>query len=861
MKKMRLIQPAVLVPRYRMLRMTVIAAEFSQYIDVEINDENIEKLDLSDVDLVGLTCQTYNAQRAFFISEEFRKKGVKTILGGVFATAMPEKALQHFDSVVLGELEGLGEKIISDFNNGNLKSIYRNEFPPDLTSTNMPRLDLLKNNKYYRLTFPIETSRGCPHRCNFCFCKYQYPTYRKRSLKDIERDLGQWDFGVVEVLDHHCAADKKHLFEVCDLFRNMNVAAWMGEATIMSLDDEKALKKMSDSNCRMIFVGMESISDKVLAGVNKGFNNVGEYKRIIKMCQDYGIFIHVGLMLGLDGQDDTVYDQTLKFCDDARIYLAGSNIVTYFPGTEVFKKARDDGQIISEDMRDYDSEHITVMPEGFDAEKLLKGIKKFQNRLYSYRSIFKRAFQSTNRNLMFLIDYLGFNFSYRRYYKDWAKRVVAGLKEIIKCEKNGEKFCRKDPGFLEGAESRPLRYRDVPATYFFLEFNWRCWEFWLRKYVVPYGPPGLIFNVIAISFYAFSILIVSGRLEIFQNLSTIAGVILTYIILWISAELVIYAVAKRIKNSFFLLLTALLLSLPLLYLPFSVDNLIAGIIFATANIVFIIKNISFFFSSQRHVSGFYRYHVFLVLSPVLNFENSFKLDMLNSTFGKSFKLIFLGLFQILLAAAVFVAISFIYINYPDAFSEFSYYFWLALIPKALYLYFTFAGIMNIIAGLWVVWGYKIENYFKSPLVSTSLGDFWKRFNTAYYRWSLKNIYLPLMLKSKKDGKVNKFMLLLATMIPFIISAILFAYVFSTTFISSSTDNFHMYIAAIFAFFFIHCIVVFIERFIVLGYDSLKGIAGLISTTIKIIFTFLFVIASSSLFFFVTDRIFMIIVQK
>ena len=49
MKKMRLIQPIIAIPRYRMLRMPTVAAEFAQYIDVDINDEKIDKLDKADL--------------------------------------------------------------------------------------------------------------------------------------------------------------------------------------------------------------------------------------------------------------------------------------------------------------------------------------------------------------------------------------------------------------------------------------------------------------------------------------------------------------------------------------------------------------------------------------------------------------------------------------------------------------------------------------------------------------------------------------------------------------------------------------------------------------------------------------------
>ena len=62
--KIRLIESPLALPKYRQVRLPTVAAEFAPYADVEINDENIEPIDVSDVDLVGFTAQAYNAPRA-----------------------------------------------------------------------------------------------------------------------------------------------------------------------------------------------------------------------------------------------------------------------------------------------------------------------------------------------------------------------------------------------------------------------------------------------------------------------------------------------------------------------------------------------------------------------------------------------------------------------------------------------------------------------------------------------------------------------------------------------------------------------------------------------------------------------------
>ena len=104
--RIRLVDAPLAIPRYRQVRLPTVAAEFAPFADVEINDENIEPIDYSPVDLVGFTAQTYNAPRAIFLSSRFRKMGIKTILGGPYATTAPEAALAHFDAVVVGEVEG-----------------------------------------------------------------------------------------------------------------------------------------------------------------------------------------------------------------------------------------------------------------------------------------------------------------------------------------------------------------------------------------------------------------------------------------------------------------------------------------------------------------------------------------------------------------------------------------------------------------------------------------------------------------------------------------------------------------------------------------------------------------------------------
>jgi hypothetical protein len=80
-----------------------------------IFEEELETIDLDeDCDLVGISCMTSNANRAYVLAREYRKRGRSVVLGGVRPTLLPEEALRHCDAVVVGEAEGVWEQVVGD---------------------------------------------------------------------------------------------------------------------------------------------------------------------------------------------------------------------------------------------------------------------------------------------------------------------------------------------------------------------------------------------------------------------------------------------------------------------------------------------------------------------------------------------------------------------------------------------------------------------------------------------------------------------------------------------------------------------------------------------------------------------------
>ena len=176
--------------RLGFLNLPYVAAVTPPDAEVKIVDEAFEKVNLEEkVDLVGVTAQTPVAPRAYQIAGEFRKRGIPVVMGGVHASMLPEEALRHVDAVVIGEAEEVWPQLIEDFRRGQMKRIYQANGFVNPSGLPLPRRDLLNPKFYFPLKL-LETTRGCPHHCDFCgVSKFFGYRYRNRPIGEIDREL------------------------------------------------------------------------------------------------------------------------------------------------------------------------------------------------------------------------------------------------------------------------------------------------------------------------------------------------------------------------------------------------------------------------------------------------------------------------------------------------------------------------------------------------------------------------------------------------------------------------------------------------------------------------------------------------
>ena len=449
MMKILLISPererkkeAAFLFRLGFLNLPYVAAVTPPDAEVKIVDEAFETVNLEEkVDLVGVTAQTPVAPRAYQIAGEFRKRGIPVVMGGVHASTLPEEALHHVDAVVIGEAEEVWPQLIEDFKRGRMKRIYQADGFVNPSGLPLPERDLLNPKFYFPLKL-LETTRGCPHHCDFCgVSKFFGYRYRNRPIGEIDRELATlFKKGPVMnpfskkvlslfnkdlpyflkrrllyIIDSNIAGDKRFALDLVSLLKDYDLL-WYGHAPVSIAFDQKLLEGFSQSGCIAVNIGFESFSTKNLKAMGKGFNQPPHYAEAVKRIHDHGIGIMGTFMVGLDDDDPGVFQRSIDFCIDSRLDWALTFIMAPYPGTESFLRLEKEGRIFCRDWEKYDSLNVVYQPLLMSEQDLEKGMRRIWKEVFSLSSIYKRILR---RPWIHPLFYLVMNLQFHHLTKKW----------------------------------------------------------------------------------------------------------------------------------------------------------------------------------------------------------------------------------------------------------------------------------------------------------------------------------------------------------------------------------------------------------------------------------------------------------
>jgi len=370
-------------------------------------------LDLPDhFDMVAISTFTAQFHEACQVADFYRAKGIPVVMGGITVSALVEPSLKHCTSVVIGEGEPLWPEVLRDFESGSLKPRYA-QSPPgrfDLADAPMPRFDLLDPGQYNRIT--VQTSRGCPHRCEFCASSILLtPRYKVKPVEKVIAEIHAikriWPRPFIEFADDNSFVHREHYKRLLRELAKENLR-WFTEADVRVAEDDELLGLMRDSGCQQILIGLESPRRASLDGLELKNNWKARqpdfYKDAIAKIQSYGVTVNGCFILGLDGDTPEVFDDVLAFVRESGLYEVQATFLTAFPGTPLYARLQQEGRII----RDAAWELCTLFdinftPKNMSAAGLQAGFLRLVKQLYSAgetqmrRRQFKRRLR-TSRN-------------------------------------------------------------------------------------------------------------------------------------------------------------------------------------------------------------------------------------------------------------------------------------------------------------------------------------------------------------------------------------------------------------------------------------------------------------------------------
>jgi len=413
--------------------LALLAALVPDHHHVTLIDENVEDIDFDQVgkaDLVCLTGMSIQGRRMGEIIEEVKARGVTVAVGGPMATVEPEQLEGLADVLFIGEADETWPRFLREWEKGTYKTRYQQDDKTDVTLLPLPRVDLLKADRY--MFGSMQISRGCPFTCEFCDIIVTFG--RRPRLKTSEQVLAELEsflnagLKIVFVVDDNLIGNKKAIKLIL-----RDIIAWQQERaypltlfTEASLDlaeDEELMQLMGIANFQSVFIGIETPNEDSLRETKKHQNvrpNAGTLLERVHRVQSHGIDVWCGMIVGFDHDDASIFKVMPEFLSEARISAALIGMLHAIPTTPLYDRLKKEGRL--NDDEESERYGTNVVPLGMSREELRDGFVQVMQEAYTADAYFERVdAQFIHRKFKFTMHQLPYWASRRGA---WAKRCI-----------------------------------------------------------------------------------------------------------------------------------------------------------------------------------------------------------------------------------------------------------------------------------------------------------------------------------------------------------------------------------------------------------------------------------------------------
>jgi radical SAM superfamily enzyme YgiQ (UPF0313 family) len=364
---------------------------------VDTNVERLKDADLAWADVALVSGMHIQRESLAAIVERCRARGLRTVLGGPITSSLSAADLRS-DHVVVGEAESLIAGLALDLEQGTAQPIYQAAERPEMTTSPLPDLSLIKMHRYS--TMAVQYSRGCPFNCEFCDIIEIYG--RRPRTKAVSQMLAELDQlraagwrEAVFIVDDNFIGNKARAKELC-----VALAEWRSqyktsfdfntEASLNLADDPELMQLMKDAGFVSVFLGIETPDEPGLIASNKLQNTRRSLLDSVAAIQSYGMQVMGGFILGFDTDGDDIFDRMVEFIEKSGIPIAMVGLLQAMPGTQLFRRLWKEGRILDAGYGDNTCDKLNFLPN-MDAARLVEGYRSVLKRIYSCEAYYERV--------------------------------------------------------------------------------------------------------------------------------------------------------------------------------------------------------------------------------------------------------------------------------------------------------------------------------------------------------------------------------------------------------------------------------------------------------------------------------------
>ncbi len=268
------------------------------------------------------------------------------------------------DAVVIGEgetttpelvsaLEGGGDLtkvagLVLNLPEGQLFTGAR-ELVPVLDHVPFPDRSRTENlrGRYYlgfrRPVITVETSRGCPHRCNFCSVwRFNRKKFRYQSAERVVEELARLPEGDVLFTDDNFLAHIDRASQIANLIRRRRLPArrYIFQARSDTIiKHPEIIRQWKEVGLDQVFIGFEKIDQEGMERINKQ-NTVENNEKALNFLRSLNIGVYASFIVDPEftKREFARLKEYIKRLKIAQPYFS---VLTPLPGTVFFENVRE----------------------------------------------------------------------------------------------------------------------------------------------------------------------------------------------------------------------------------------------------------------------------------------------------------------------------------------------------------------------------------------------------------------------------------------------------------------------------------------------------------------------------------------